>query len=327
MAVKFSRKIVVSVTGVVLAIGLVVVGYMRYLKPRVTEWREARTEIAKREKKLDNLRDAFANQKNPQDELKVLEQEIVNLKEANKALEKVKTVGVETSDLPKELQDPDREIRRELYRDYMKQVMDVAEDRIKGKLRSANIPPPEIRLYTELENADEAAYYLNRAGGLQGLVDAMTKVPADGGSIIFDKLFLEDYKEGIKHRSGAVNILRYAVKMTVDTQSLLSFLYHLQEEDSYYFIEDMTIQPRTSIRGAGPQQLNVEATINTTMVFKSQVEAQVKAAAAAAGVKVGQSRQGGGGWLGLALGMQKQLEKEAEQDKQKKWYQFWKWFR
>lgn len=322
---KLIRKLVVSISGVVVAIALVVGLYLLYLKPYVTKWREARHELTTRERRLEELRKAFGNQENPQAELRALQQEIESLKKANEALEKVKTPGKENSDFPKELDDPEPEIRVELFREYMKPVMDVTKDKIKEKLRNAQISPPEINLYADLRNADEAAYYTNRATGLQGLVDIMTEARRPDGAFVFDNVKLLDYTAGKSHREGAVNLLQYEIELTLDTKSLVSFLYELQDSDQFYYITDMKIEPRT-VRRSAEQQLKVSATINTTMVFESKVAEQVKAAAAkvAAPQKKGTT---GGGWMAMvASAMSESMEQEKDKP-EKKWYEFWKWFR
>jgi hypothetical protein len=322
---KLRRKLIVSGTGVVVLIGLVVALYIFYLGPRLKVWREARQEITSREKRLEELRKAFGNQRNPQDEIRILEQEIQSLTAANQKLQKIKTIGTETESLPKELQDPDPAIRRELYKDYMKQVMEVAGNKLKEKLKNAQISPPDIKLYDDLQNADEVAYYMNRAGGLQGLTNALAQSKTPEGKLVIDELTLEDYATGNKRREGAVNIMSYLLKMTLDTQTLVSFLYNLHEQDAFYYIDHMEIKPRPTTRGAS-QEIGVEARINTTMIFKSQVQAQVKAMLAEAGKSVNSGGGGGGGWMqDLAMAMKRDMEAEKAKPK-KKWYEFWKWF-
>jgi hypothetical protein len=326
MDAKLRRKLIVSGVGVVVVIAFIVGLYLLLLKPYVKSWREARDEIRKREDRLNELRTAFANQRNPEDELKVLQEEVVNLTKANEELQKLKTAGVERKNLPRELDDKDPEIRKELYRDYMKQVMEAAKNKVKDKLKSAQISPPDIDLFTDLKDADEVAYYMNRAAGLQGIVDALTKSRTSDGTLVFDKLTLEDFGPGMKRRQGAVNILNYQLKLTMDTQTLMSFLYNLREEPSYYFIESLEITPRSAV-GGKKQQLSVDAKVDTTMVFQSQVQAQARAAAAKAATvgKPGARISGGGGWMGqMAAAMKKQQEEEAHKAKEKKWYQFWK---
>jgi hypothetical protein len=111
--------------------------------------------------------------------------------------------------------------------------------------------------------------------------------------------------------------------MTLDTQTLISFLYHLQEQDEYYFIESMNIKPRGTPRDT-KQQVSVEAKIGTTMVFQSQVQKQVQAVLAEAGKTT--AKGGGSSWmLRMAQGMKKQQEKPQEQER--KWYEFWKLFK
>ena len=151
--------------------------------------------------------------------------------------------------------------------------------------------------------------------------------------MIFEELSLEDYSKGKSRREGAVNLLSYLVKMTMDTQSLVTFLYHLQDQEGYYFVENMKIIPRGAARGAGPQQLNIETRINTTLVFESKVKAQVKRAAAKAAVGPADKKAKKGALTGFAwLAEQTRLErekylKEEEERKQRKWYQFWKYFK
>jgi hypothetical protein len=322
MDVKLTRKLVVNVAGIVIAVGLLTALYIIYLRPHVEKWREARTELRDRKERLEDLREAFGDQRDPQVELDTLRTEVQNLVKANEAIKKVKTIGVETESLPAELHDPDEEIRRELYRDYMKSAMETSENTIKDKLKSAKIIPPDLNLYTQLDNADEAAYYTNRARGLQGIVNALVKTRTYGGNLIFDNLFLEDYNEGKKSREGAVNIIKYTLNLSMDTRNLVSFLYNLQEEDSYYFVEDMKIEPRGGGRGSSTQQLSVETTINTTMVFESQVKAQVKATAEAIQRATGDAPPPSG-LAALFLGMQEQLEEEERRLAEKKWWQFW----
>lgn len=319
---KLRRKLIVSGSGVVVLIGLLVALYIFYLGPRVKVWREARGEVTKREKRLEDLRKSFANQRNPQDEVKVLQEEVKNLSRANDQLKKIQSVGTESSSLPKELQDPDPAIRREMYKDYMKTVMEAAEKKVKEKLKSAQIAPPDIKLYSDLQNADEVAYYMNRAGGLQGLINALAESHSKGGTLLIDSISFEDYATGNVRRDGAVNIMSYSLKMTLDTQTLVSFLYNLKDQDSYYFINQMDITPLGAARGPN-QKLSVEARVNTTMVFQSQVQAQVKAVLA----KVGRAQKGGGGgWMLAAAGMAKKDLDANKGKSERKWYQFWKWF-
>jgi hypothetical protein len=255
----------------------------------------------------------------------VLDQEVKNLAATIQQLEKIKTAGTETASLPKELHDPDPAIRRELYKDYMKQVMDVAGTNIKEKLKSAQISPPDIKLYEDLNEADEVAYYMNRAGGLQGVVAALAQARSPEGTLIIDAVSLQDYKTGAAGREGAVNVLSYLLKMTLDTQTLISFLYHLQEQDEYYFVESMDIKPKGTPRD-DKQQVSVEAKIATTMVFQSQVQKQVQAVLAQAGKSTAVQGGGGGSWMmNLAQAMKKQQEKPQEEER--KWYEFWKWFK
>jgi hypothetical protein len=321
MEVKLSRKLVVSIAGVVAGLAALAVVYALYLKPYVKVWLKARSEINERKTKLEEIRKSFGDQANPQSEIHTLQQEITVLVEANKALKKVKVAGTETSDLPKELEDPDTEIRRELYRDYLKQVMDLAEDSLKQKLKNANIPPPDFNLYTELENADEAAYYMNRAAGLRGLIEAIVKSRASGSAMTLDYLTMENYEEGKTRREGAVNIVNYALKMTMDTQSLVSFLYNLQSQDSFYYVEEMQLLPRGAGRGSGGAQLDVTTRINTTMVFQSQVDSQVQAAAAAI---TGGQNFSTGGIMALFAAAAQEVAAEQQRRSEKKWYQFWK---
>ncbi len=320
MDAKLRRKIIVSAVGIVAAIGVLVGAYLFALKPYVKSWQAAREEIRTREKKLADLRKAFADQLNPEDEMKVLREEIDGLTKANQALKKLQTAGVEPKSLPAELSDPDPQIKIEMYKDYMKQIMDAAKEKIKEKLKTAQISPPDLQLYSELKKADELSYYLNRAAGLQGIVDALSKSRSSDGVLVFDKLTLEDFGAGSKRREGAITILSYQLKLTMDTQSLMSFLYNLRDEPSYYYIEELDITPRSG----GPskkQQLSVDTRVDTTMIFKSQVEAQVKEAAAAASQSVGAPP---GGLFGWAVQMKQQMEEDKKTGVQKKWYQFWK---
>ena len=327
MELKLNRKIVVNVVGVVVVLVLVIGFYVTFAKPRMKAWREGRSELRNRHLRLRELEKLFGGQADPRKELRTLKREIANLKEANEALEKLKKGGVEVRDFPKELNDPDRAIKIELYRDYMKEVMEVAEDNIKEQLRNAEITPPDINLYGGLSNPEEAAYYMNRAGGLSGIINAMEKSQSEGSKIIFDSLELENFKKSKRRRKGAINIMSYVVNMTLDTESLMSFIYHLQEQDGYYFVDSVKAKPGRALRGAA-KPLNVAARINTLIVFKSQEKKAVKAAA----VKTSKSRKKRSGprkmtgLMALAQGMKASVKQEQKERRERKWYQFWKYF-
>ncbi len=322
---KLRRKLIVSGGGLAAVIGIIVVAYIMYFGPRLKKWNEARLEVKTRENKLEELRKAFANQKNPQDELRVLQEEINNLQKVDRQLQKIKTPGKENTDFPKELNDPDPQIKAELFRDYMKQVMGVAENTVKEKLKSAQISPPDLKLYEDLNDADEASYYVNRANGLIGILDAMARSRSPNGTLVIDKITLEDYATGIKRREGAVNILSYLFKTTLDMQTLAALIYNLHEEDNYYFVDQIKILPRTSARGT-TQQLSVEARINTTMVFQSQVQAQVQKILVQAQASTGKSSSSSGSWMAQLASSMKKQQDENKGKGERKWYQFWKWF-
>ena len=326
MAPKLNKKIIINVTGVVIVLALAAAGYLFYAGPRLKEWRDSVGEIKKRQGRLKELRKLFNEQDDPNVELMVLSREIKNLKKANKDLEKIKRPGIEVKDLPRELNDPDPAIKIELYRDYMKEVMETTENSMKDQLRNAKVSPPDIKLYDNLKTPAEAAYYMNRAGGLKGIVNAMERTQAGGSNIVFDKLALDNYKKGSKGRRGAINVLSYALKMTMDVESLMSFVYHLQEEEGYYYIEQLDVKPGRTMRGA-KRPLDIGLKVNTLLVFKSQAASQVKKAAAKT-AKTRRVKKGGGrrmgGLLGLAAGMKRTVREEKKAAGQKKWYQFWK---
>lgn len=329
MEAKFNRRIIVSIGGVAVAIGIVVGLYMFGVRPKTKEWNEVRVKLKEREKKLNQLRNLFSNQDNPTVELRTLKQEIKNLQDANAAFDKIKKPGVETKDLPVELKDPDPQIRLELFRDYIEEVMSVAEENIKRDMKSAGISPPDIKLYAQLNDPGEASYYMNRAGGLQGLTNAIIKTQSGSNdNIILAKLALEDYNTGIERRSTAGNVLSYFLDMTMDMQNLMAFIYNLQEEDGYYFVEEMTIKParRGRFGGENPKLL-IDARINTVMIYKSEVmKAIEKATKESAKTKMGGgTARGGYGRLELlAMGYKKTLERQERRAREKKWYEFWK---
>jgi len=327
MAPKLNKKIIINVTGVVIVLALVGAGYVFYAAPRLKEWRDSVGEIKKSPKRLNELKNLFGKQDDPRVELKVLSQEIKNLKGANKALDKIKKPGVEVKDLPRELNDPDPAIKIELYRDYMKEVMATTENSLKKQLTNAQVSPPDFKLYDNLKTPPEAAYYMNRAGGLKGIINAMEKTKAKGSNIVFDKLALDNYAKSRKGSRGAINVLGYDLKMTMDVESLMAFIYHLQEEEGYYYIGELDVKPGKTVRGA-KRPLDVGMRVNTLLVFKSEAASQVKKAAAknaqARVKKGGGGRRLGGGLMALASGMKRTIRQEKKAAGQKKWYQFWK---
>jgi hypothetical protein len=323
MAMQLNRKLIINIVGLVIALIAAYAGYSKYMKPRIQYWLEGQKEIAQREEKLERLRTDFGGQNDPTVELKILEEEIETLTQTNLALEKIRKMGLETDGLPKELEDPDPEIQIELYRDYISQVMDVQEENLKKDLKSALISPPDINLHADLSTAAEAAYYINRAGGLRGIVDAMAKTQSGGNNIIFDELTLENYDRGSNRRSATGNVLSYQLKMTLSAQSLMALIYNLQEAEGYYYFEDMTLEPAKGGRfDVKEQQLSVESTINTVLVYKSEAERRIQMAA---DITVKASKGGPlTGVMGMMIAMQKKVDRELKAREEKKWYQFWK---
>jgi hypothetical protein len=320
MQPKVKKKLIVSIGGIAVFIALLVPVYLLYGKEPVKNWLQSRQQLKERQKRLEELRQAFDNQTNPQIELSKLKEEVARLTEANNALQKLKTPGTETGQLPQTLNDPDPEIRKELYNEYMKPVMETSENVIKEKLKGARISPPELNLYTPLDTAEECAYYMNRAKGLMGFIDALANSRSPGGTLAISKIGLENYKDGSKRREGAVNIMSYDVALSMDTLTFVSFLYNLREGNNYYFFDEMNIVPR---RGAGDNaQLDIEARLNTTMIFESQVKAQVQKIAAA----TAKGKVVGGGFMAIAAAMAQEREKALREQSEKKWWQVWKLF-
>jgi hypothetical protein len=324
---KLRNKLIVSGVGLALFIGLIAASYRFYLSPRLKAWRESRKEVTQRKERVEALHKEFANQRDPKAELKTLEEEIQNLSTVLDDLKKIKTRGTEVGDLPPELNDPEEAIRRELYKDYMKQVMEVAGNNLKEKFKAGQISPPDLVLYEDLEKADEVAYYMNRAGGLTGIVEALSEAKTPVSTLVVDNITMEDYETGVQRREGAVNVLSYLLNMTIDTQTLISFIYHLRDQDNYYFLDEIEINPRLASRSSTQQQLTVQARINTTMTFESLVKSQVQTVLAKADGSTGQAKRGGGGLLALATAMKKQMEEDQKKGDEIKWYQFWKRFK
>jgi hypothetical protein len=105
----------------------------------------------------------------------------------------------------------------------------------------------------------------------------------------------------------------------------MSFIYHLQEQEGYYYIEELDVKPGRALRGA-KRPLDIGMKVNTLLVFKSQAASQVKRAAAKSAQKRAKKKGGGGfgGLLGLAAGMKKAVQEEKKAAAEKKWYEFWK---
>jgi hypothetical protein len=324
---KLRQKLIVSGVGLAVFIGLFTAAYIFYLGPRLKEWRENRKQVAERKERVEALHKEFGNQRDPRVELKTLEEEIQNLSNVLNDLKKIQTKGTEVGDLPSELNDPEEAIRRELYKDYMKQVMEVAGNKLKEKFKSGQISPPDLVLYEDLEKADEVAYYMNRAGGLTGIVEALAEAKTPESTLVVDNITLEDYETGIKRREGAVNVLSYLLNMTVDTQTLISFIYRLRDQENYNFLDEIEINPRMLSRSSGQQQLNVQARINTTMTFESLVKSQVQTVIAKANQGSAKASSGGSGFFALAMAIKKQQEEDALKEEETKWYEFWKWFK
>jgi len=324
VALQLNRKLVVNILGIVVALGLVGFLLNRYGMPRIREWVEASKEITSRKKRLDQLKKAFSNQSDPKVELMTLRKEVKGLEKTSQMLEKVNKAGVETQDLPDDLKDPDPEIEIELYRGYIKEVMELAEENLRRELKSARIAPPDIELYSDLANAAEAAYCMNRAGGLRGIIEAMARTKTEGNTIAFSELTLEEFNAGKERRSGIGNVLSYKLNMKLNAQSLIAFMYNLREVDGYYFVEDMTLESAGGGR-AGGRMLEVETRINTVLVYKSEAERQIKKGAADVGAVGGAKKMGAvGGFMALAAAMKKRAENELDRQSEKKWYEFWK---
>ncbi len=332
MAGSSNRKIVVSIVGLLVVLGLAVASYLFVAKPKLKQWTEDRKKIKTRVEKLETLRKAFGNQKDPNIELRLLKTENLRLVQANKALEKIKTPGVEKSAFPKELQDKDPAIEKELFRNYMEHTMEAQKKTLTDTFKKAGISPPDIELYADLSHADEAAYYTNRAAGLKGISSALAKTSSLGNAVVVEDIQLESYGKSRAGSKGALNVLNYTLNMTMNAKALISFLYNLKEEQAYYYVEEIALEPgskhsfRMDDKGGG-QNLSVSAKINTTMVFKSQITKAVsKAATQMARASKPSGRKGGGmgGIFGMAAGMQQTIEKEEERAREKKWWQFWK---
>ena len=336
MEMKPNRRLIVSIGGMAAAIAVLVGLYVVVVRPRTKAWRDVRVEIKKSDKRLADLKKMFRGQDDPKAEIKILRQEFTNLQKANASLNKIKKPGIEAKDLPDEIKDPDPKLQVDILNEYMKEVMSVSEENITKDLEEIQIPAPDFKLYNKMYVFPEAAYYMNRANGLQGIINAIVRTKSEtGGEITFAELKLEDYKKGSRRREASRNVLSYSVEMTMNLQSLMSLMYNLQEEEGYYYVSNMTVKPAKSRRfssgdASGDFKLLVDARINTVMIFKSQMKsASRQAAGKSADAKQSAANlraRGGkfGGLMALAGGMKKTATKEIQEAADKKWYEFWK---
>ena len=328
-----NRRLIVSIGGIVAALVVLVSLYILVVRPQMKKWNDVRVELKKNNKKLTELRKAFGGQDDPRDELATLRQELKNVGRANNALKKIKKPGLESDDLPIELKDPDPKIRVALVNDYLQEDMSVSEENIRKDLDDAGIKAPNFKLYTHLKYFPEAAYYMNRANGLQGIINAIVKTKtATDSEITFNVLGLEGYTRGIKRRESSRNVLSYSMQMTMDMQSLMVFMYNLQEEEGYYFVSSMNVRPTISRRFSTQKKtdnlkLLVDTRINTVMIYKSQVIKDLKRAVASSSDAKKRSLQSSGGkvtgFMALARGMATSVESKTS-EQEKKWWEFWK---
>jgi hypothetical protein len=292
------------------------------------EWQAINRQIKDRKAELVRLQKAFSNQKDPKAALRNLKLEINNLGKANAALSRIKRPGMEEKDLPPELLDPDLRIRKALFDEYNKMVMEGELKNIKAALEDAKIDAPEIKLHTPLLSTVELPYYFNRQTGLQGIVNALIKTQANSNDkILFQELGLEDYNKGSLRSKGAQNVLSYLMEMTMDMNNLISFIYNLNDEEGYYYVEKINVKPATRQRfGTQDVKLLVDARINTVMIYKSAALKELKKAVAKSELASKRQSTGGKvtGFMALAAGIQKATERELERKANKKWYEFWK---
>jgi hypothetical protein len=329
MAEKLNKKVIVSIGGAVFLIAAIGAMYIVFLRPKMTEWTTANREKKNRQKELTRLRSVFDNGQKPKTKLHALQAELKEIEKANKALGKIKRAGMELVDIPPELKDPDPNIRKVLFDEYNAKFMKDQQGSIEAALDKAEIDPPDdFSLFTPLRGTEELPYYINRTTGLQGITSALIKTQeASDEKIIFEKLGLEHYAGGEKRRQGSLNVLSYLLELTMDMDNLISFLYNLNEEEGYYYVDNMTIKPATRGRFGGQDvKLLVDARINTIMIYKSEVMKDLKRAAEQSAIQTRRRTTGGkvGGFLALAAGSQKAADKEVERQQNKKWYEFWK---
>ena len=328
MAAKLNKRLIVSIGGGVVLIAAIVGLYIMFLRPQMKEWKEVNREKKDRQAELARLKNTFQNQDDPKIVLKTLRLEIGNLGKANHALSKIKRPGTEMKDLPPDLKDPDPKIQKALFDEYTSILMTSEQENIEADLQEAKIDPPEIKLHSQLWSTFEVPYYINRKTGLQGIVNALIKTQAASeDKILFQELKLEDYANGIKRRKESQNVLSYFMVMTMDMDNLISFLYNLNEEESYYYVEKMTIKPATRQRFGGESaKLLVDARINTVLIYQSEVMKELKGAVEKAKQESKRASKSGkvGGFLSLAAGASRAAEAEVERKANKKWYEFWK---
>jgi hypothetical protein len=230
--------------------------------------------------------------------------------------------------MPPELMDPDPNIRKALFDEYNKMVMESEQESIEETLQGAEIDYPDFNLHTPLKDTAEAPFYINRKTGLQGIVNALVKTQdSSDEKILLQELRLEDYDQAIRRSTGSQNVLSYYMEMTMDMNNLISFIYNLNDEEGYYYVESMSVKPATRQRfGSQGTKLNVDARINTVMIYQSEALRELKQKVEQSQLQTQHGGKGGrlGGFLALAAGIQKTTEKEIEREKTKKWYEFWK---
>ena len=329
MAEKLNKRLVVSIGGAVVLIAAIAGLYVMFLRPQMKDYKEIKSKKKERQAELTRLKKTFNNQDDPKIILKTLKLEINNLGKANRALSKIKRPGTEMKDLPSDLKDPDPKIQKALFDEYTSMIMASERENIEADLREANIEPPDIKLHTNLRSTVEVPYYINRKTGLQGIVNALIKTQAASeDKVLFQELRLEEYATGIKRRRESQNVLSYFMVMTMDMDNLISFLYNLNEEEGYYYVEKMIVKPATRQRFGGQSaKLLVDARINTVMIYQSEVMKQLKSAVMKSNQGLRRASKGGKkvrGFLSLAGGAKKTAAAEVERKKNKKWYEFWK---
>jgi hypothetical protein len=329
MAEKLNKRLIVSIGGAVVLIAAIGGLYMMFLRPQMKEWNKVNRLKKERATELARLKKAFGKQNDPKIILKALRQEISNLGKANRALSRIKRPGTEMKDLPDELKDPDPQIRKALFDEYNSMLMKSEQESIEAALKEAKIEPPDFSLHSNLKGTHEVPYYINRKTGLQGIINALIKTQAaSNDKILFQELGLENYAKGLNRRRASINVLSYFMQMTMDMDNLTSFLYNLNEEEGYYYVEEMTIKPATRQRfGGRDAKLLVDARINTILIYQSEVAKDLRMAveksAKQSTARVSKSGKVGG-FLSLASGTARTAERELERQKNKKWYEFWK---
>lgn len=260
MAVRIPPRVLRGIGGVLAVAACLGFVYLIQVRPQLNTRKAVQRKLKKAEAGLEQAQSDFGYHTDPREMLVVLEKDVVSLEAATASLEKLANATVPKAFYPADLKTSDDDLMLRRYQKHLADEAEAIEERVRDAYSDQRVQiSRSVKFPAQLDRLSEAVGQKMRLVAAEELCQVLLQANIFGLQGL-------SFKKPVRR----ANLWRfsYVVRAELSTENLLRLAYLLKEQEAYYSLDSLQLEPASTARGgryfsARERDLSVVATIST----------------------------------------------------------------